>query len=185
MIFTLGKGRKTILQLYLVFPVCVCFSVKFGHSSQPGVSMEQGGVRAGSKTRNSNRFCHHDYLSTWSCSSSSSKSGFKKSEREENAVGAVGDWAKAPKSILSQAVERSSHYRWLLSLSSSTSSSSLSSLSLSSTSSSSSNRPASSYSIYSSTLAPSFGLSVIISQLYWQQGRYAGAHVMVLSELIK
>ena len=23
MIFTLGKGRKTILQLYLVFPVCV------------------------------------------------------------------------------------------------------------------------------------------------------------------
>ena len=57
-----GKGRKTILQLYLVFPVCVCFSVKFGHSSQPGVSMEQGGVRAGSKTRNSNRFCHHDYL---------------------------------------------------------------------------------------------------------------------------
>ena len=25
--------------------------------------MEQGGVRAGSKTRNSNRFCHHDYLS--------------------------------------------------------------------------------------------------------------------------
>ena len=24
--------------------------------------MEQGGVRAGSKTRNSNRFCHHDYL---------------------------------------------------------------------------------------------------------------------------
>ena len=172
MIFTLGKGRKTILQLYLVFPVCVCFSVKFGHSSQPGVSMEQGGVRAGSKTRNSNRFCHHDYLSTWSCSSSSSKSGFKKSEREENAVGAVGDWAKAPKSILSQAVERSSHYRWLLSLSSSTSSSS-------------SNRPASSYSIYSSTLAPSFGLSVIISQLYWQQGRYAGAHVMVLSELIK
>ena len=39
----------------------MCFSVKFGHSSQPGVSMEQGGVRAGSKTRNSNRFCHHDY----------------------------------------------------------------------------------------------------------------------------
>ena len=156
MIFTLGKGRKTILQLYLAFPVCASvWNLAIHHNR---VCRWNRGVLG--------RVQKHEIptdfvimtISTSLCSSSSSKSGFKKSEEEENAVGTVGDWAKAPKSILSQAVERSSHYRWLLSLSSSTSSSS-------------SNRPASAYSIYSPTLAPSFGLSVIISQLYWQQGR--------------
>ena len=165
MIFTLGKGRKTILQLYLAFPVCASvWNLAIHHNR---VCRWNRGVLG--------RVQKHEIptdfvimtISPSLCSSSSSKSGFKKSEGE-NAVGTVGDWAKAPKSILSQAVERSSHYRWLLSLSSTSSSS----LSLSSsTSSSSSNRPASSYSIYSPTLAPSFGLSVIISQLYWQQGR--------------